>query len=79
MVTKEQFMEWKVNPVTIEVYEEIRKMKESLKDKLSEGLTIDYSAEGTHGKTNKMVGQIEGLNQLLNLTYEDSEEVETIE
>ena len=74
MVTKEQFSEWKAHPVTIEVYEEVERAKKSLVLRLSEGATIDYAAEGTHGMTNKMIGQINGLNQLLNLTYEDTEE-----
>ena len=31
------------------------------------------AADVTHGLTNKLVGQIEVLNQLLNITYEDEE------
>ena len=73
MVTKEQFLEWKEHPVTIEVYEEIKRAKQLLVDRLSEGATIGYEAQVTHGQTNKVIGQIEGLDQLLNLTYEDEE------
>lgn len=73
MVTKEEFLEWKSHPVTIEVYAEIKRAKERLVTHLSEGATIGYEAQVTHGQTNKIIGQIEGLNQLLNLTYEDEE------
>jgi len=73
MITKAQFAEWKTHPVTIEVYTEIKKVVQDLKDKLSEGATISYEADATHGLTSKMVGQIEGLNQLLNLAYEDED------
>jgi len=74
MITKEQFSEWKTHPVTIEVYKEVKSAKQNLVLMLSEGATIGVTAEDTHGLTNKIVGQIDGLNQLLNLTYEDNEE-----
>ena len=71
MITKEQFEEWKTHPVTIEIYNEVKRAKQSLQDTLSEGLTISLQADITQGLTNKLVGQIEGLNQLLNITYEE--------
>ena len=74
MITKEQFSEWKAHPVTIEVYKEVVQAKQGLVSKLSEGATIAQTAEATHGMTNRVIGQINGLNQLLNLTYEDNEE-----
>ena len=74
MITKEQFSEWKANPVTIEIYKEVERAKQSLVSMLSKGATIGQAAENTHGMTNRVIGQINGLNQLLNLTYEDNEE-----
>jgi len=71
MITKEQFEEWKTHPVTIEIYKEVEKAKQSLQNTISDGLTIGQQADITHGLTNKIIGQIEGLNQLLNITYED--------
>ena len=73
MVTKEQFAEWKAHPVTIAVYEEVRAVRQRLSEELSRGATLGYEAEATHGATNKLVGQIEGLNQLLELKYEDDD------
>jgi hypothetical protein len=75
-LTKEMFNEWKAHPVTQAVFEEIQKAKDSLKDSMCEGVTIGDTAEKTHGLTNKMLGQIEGLNQLLNISYEEDEEEE---
>jgi len=74
MITKEQFSEWKAHPVTIEIYKEVERAKQSLVFMLSKGTTIGQTAEETHGMTNRVIGQINGLNQLLNLTYEDNEE-----
>ena len=71
MITKEQFVEWKTHPVTIEVYEEVELAKKGLLEQLMQGVSIGQRADVTHGLTNKIIGQIEGLNQLLNLTYED--------
>jgi len=76
MVTKEQFNEWKTHPVTTEVYEEIEKAKKSLVNQLALGATIRPTAEETYGLTIQVVNQIRGLEQLLNLTYEDEEQTE---
>jgi len=73
MITKEMFLEWKEHPVTREVFEEVGKAKQILLDNFSKGLTIGHLADITHGLTNKLYGQIEGLDQLLNITYEDEE------
>ena len=71
MITKEQFVEWKMHPVTIEVYEEVKRAKQNFQDQLLDGVSIGQNADSTHGLTCRMIGQVEGLNQLLNLTYED--------
>ena len=75
MITKEQFEEWKTHPVTIEIYEEVEKAKRVLQETFSDGFTLGQRADVTHGLTNKLVGQIEGLNQLLNITYEDEKPI----
>jgi hypothetical protein len=75
-ITKEMFQEWKAHPVTIEVFQEVQRAKDRLIASMSEGMTIGNTAEVTHGLTNKAVAQIEGLNQLLNITYEEEEPIE---
>lgn len=73
-ITREQFEEWKAHPVTIEVYKEIKSVKETLEKDLGLGVTISSErADITQGLTSRMVGQIAGLNQLLELEYEDED------
>lgn len=78
-ITKEQFMEWKEHPVTKEVFNEVSLLTEALTKQLTEGQTIEYDAAATHGSTNRMIGQLEGLKQLLNIYYEDAENLNTEE
>lgn len=78
MITAEQFAEWKEQPVTKEIFGLLSETKKDLQDRLSDGHTIGHSADVTHGVTNKLVGQIEGLNQLLNISYEEEEIVEDV-
>lgn len=73
MITAEQFAEWKEQPATKELFAALKDVRQALIDRLSSGQTIGESADDTHGRTNKIVGQIEGLNQLLNVTYEQEE------
>lgn len=76
MITSEQFQEWKNHPVTKEIFAELKKVKQTLVEQLAEGNSIGYQADDTHGMTNKLVGQISGLNQLLNISF-DNETVES--
>jgi len=73
MITSEQFQEWKTHPVTQEIFAELTKAKDSLMEQLAIGNTIGNTAQETHGLTNKTVGQIDGLNQLLNISFSDTE------
>lgn len=75
-MTKEQFQEWKTNPTTVEIYKKLEETKQALVDGLAAGQTLSTSADETHGSTARMVGNIEGLNQLLNISYEDGIEEE---
>ena len=68
------FLEWKSHPVTIEVYHKVKETREALKEDLCRGIAItNDGAERTHGMVNRIIGQIAGLDQLLNLEYEDEE------
>jgi len=73
-MTKEQFHEWKNNPTTIEIYKVLTSLKESLQEGLASGQTLCTTADETHGNTARMIGNIEGLNQILNMTYKDEGE-----
>ena len=78
MISAEQFAEWKSHPVTKEIFAELRNVKESIKDQLAWGNTIGPDAEATHGFTNKAVGQLLGIDQLLNITYGPEETQEEV-
>jgi hypothetical protein len=73
MISAEQFAEWKEHPVTKEIFKEIRGCRDSIKDQLANGNTIGGDAEATHGFTNRAVGQLDGLEQLLNISYAAAE------
>jgi len=73
MNTAEQFAEWKEHPVTKEIFGLLEEAKKDLQDRLAGGHTLAQTADETHGMTSKLVGQIEGLNQLLNISYEVDE------
>jgi len=70
MLTSEQFQEWKTNAVTTEILTELRKVRKVMESKLSNGNTIGKNAYETHGMTNRIVGNIEGLDQILNISFE---------
>lgn len=73
MITAEQFAEWKAQPVTEEIFKLLAEVKKELQTRLANGNTLGQHADVTHGLTSKIVGQIDGLNQLLNISYEDEE------
>jgi len=73
-IDEEQFDEWKSHPVTKEIFAEIIIMRQKLLDSFSDGNTLGQRADTTHGLTNKLVGQIDGLNQLLNITFNHDDE-----
>ena len=78
MITQEQFSEWKTHPVTQEIFSELQKVREELIDKVAYGSTLSDTAERTHGLTNRMIGHIEGINQLLNISFAGEEVIDDI-
>ena len=78
MIRAEQFAEWKEHPVTKEIFTELKKIKENIKDQLADGNTIGDNAEATHGLTNRAIGQLNGIDQLLNISYADEETQEEV-
>ena len=74
-ISPESFAEWQAHPVTKEIIQAIKSSRQTLLESFANGTTIAQNAEVTHGLTNKLVGQIEGLDQLLNITVDyDKEE-----
>jgi hypothetical protein len=70
-VTNEMFAEWKSHPVTKEIFLQLVGVRNDLTEQLASGQTIKILAEDTHGMTNRIVGQIDGINQVLNISFED--------
>ena len=69
MITSEQFQEWKEHPVTKEIFKLLTETRQEIINQLAYGNTIGPDAEATHGFTNRAIGQIDGLNQLLNISF----------
>lgn len=78
MLTKEQFAEWREHPVTKEVFAKIRELKQESIEKLVAGQTLANAADVTHGLTSRLIGEISGLNQLLELEFEDEKMEEDV-
>jgi len=78
MISAEQFAEWKEHPVTKEIFEELKGVRDSIKDQLANGNTVGPDAEATHGFTNRAVGQLTGINQLLLIHYGAEETQEEV-
>jgi len=71
MITAEQFSEWKTHPVTKEIFTGLKELKLTLTNQLTEGSFTEYGAEYAYGMLNKIIGQIAGIDQILNISYED--------
>ena len=78
MITNEQFAEWKANPVTQEIFTELQKIRDGLFEKISYGGTIGDTADQTHGRTNRMIGHLEGIDQLLNISFAGESIIDTV-
>lgn len=73
-ITKEEFDEWREHPTTKKIFAAVSDVKNTLVDSLVYGSTIGQKADITHGLTARMVGHIEGLNQLLDIKFEEASE-----
>ena len=78
MITAEQVAEWKEHPVTKEIFKELKSTRESIIEQLANGNTIGHNAEATHGFTNRAIGQLDGLTQLLNISYASNDQEEEV-
>lgn len=76
-LSKEAFDEWKEHPVTREVFTALKLVKQDLLEKVATGATLGQSADVTHGLTNRMIGHVEGLNQLLKIDFTDEAETDS--
>ncbi|MEA2038871.1 MAG: hypothetical protein U9N82_03455 [Thermodesulfobacteriota bacterium] len=70
MLTQETYNEWKGHPATKEVFGELAKIKINLMTALSQGQTLSGDASETQRDTAMIIGQIQGINQVLHITFE---------
>lgn len=75
-MNKEQFHGWQNLPVTIEIMAKLEEIKAGLSDRLSSGQTLSTTAGETALLTARIIGNIEGINQLLRIDYEEEKEEE---
>ena len=73
-MTKDEFARWLCNQTTREVFTYMKKRVEDCKTLLGNGGTLHDSAELTMKDTARMVGAIEGMEELMNLEHEDMKE-----
>lgn len=73
MIDKERLAEWKSSLTTLEIFKEIEAMIAELSFALSDGQTISESPGQTAVNTARVVGEITGLKQILNISAEEEE------
>jgi len=72
-MTDIEFEKWLNNPITKEVFSNLREMAISLKSIMGDGGTLYDNADKTLKETAYFAGRIEGLETVLNLKNEDME------
>ena len=67
-ISQNDFESWKAIPATQEFFKDVAKTKEEAEERLGRGQALNMSsAEETLAMTAKLVGFINGLNQVLNI------------
>lgn len=66
-MTKSDFIDWKKNPVTQELFSQLKQRVEDMKDRL-----VGYAASGNATSSAHMAGIVEGFQFLLNIDWEDT-------
>ena len=65
-MNKEQYAAWRGNPLTEEVFKHLQAKCNQLKDMLANGSTLsNESADATAIQTARLVGNIEGLKEVM--------------
>ena len=74
-MNKEQFHGWKNNPTTMEIMAKLEEVKVVNVENLGSGNTLCTTTDETALLTARIIGRIEGLNQILGLDYEEEDEI----
>ena len=71
-ITKDEFVIWKAMPETQDVFRRIHRHIEELADELARGATVNSeSINGTAINTALVVGEVAGLNSLVEMEHEE--------
>lgn len=71
-ISKEEFLDWKRNHVTVAVLEQVQIARENAKESIA-------NARHTGDNLNQIIGYCVGLNDVLEMKYEDPvEEVQNV-
>lgn len=70
----EQFTEWKEHPITKEIFVALKETRDMDVESLVRGGTLSTDPGETAQLTARIVGKIQGLNQILEISFEDDEE-----
>ncbi len=76
MLTAEEYEAWSQDPLTRKVLKQLEQKILMIEEDLGQGKTLDEdSAESTLGHTARLVGKIEGINEIFRIDKENSLEV----
>lgn len=71
-ISKDEFVEWKNHPVTKEIMLLLDDKKSKIRDVLSSG---EILGDNTEKAVARLVGHLEGIDDLLNIQYGDEEDI----
>lgn len=70
-ITDEEYEGWSQDPVTKKVFKRLELTMDNIRRIIGAGGTLDEdSAEATLGRTARLVGKIEGINEIFNVDRE---------
>lgn len=72
-ISKDEFVEWKNHPVTKEIFLRLESYKSDIKDMISSAEILD--SDNMEKQLSRFVGQIEAIDQVLEVRYDDEEYV----
>jgi hypothetical protein len=76
-ITNEQLKGWLTSPLTVKVFDILRRVRQDHQDALLQGQTLNAgSVEATALQTTLLLGKISGLNILLEIQADSTDEGE---
>ena len=73
-MNREQFTEWREHPITKEIFDALRETRDMDVQSLVDGGTLATDMGETAQLTARIVGKIQGINQILDIDFEEEEQ-----